>query len=96
MGQKMARKTFDVNQVVLKVNEMLAISTCSPEVRQGAMNVLETVLHETGNYRGFRYLLQGEVPAGELPGVNYKDGQLCDMPERFENTDRTRAYYFFA
>lgn len=97
----MARKTFEVNQLILQVNDMCKESTCSPDVRQGMMNLLENVLHETGNYRGFRYLLQDQVPAGEKPGVNYdvsENGTMVPHPDyekRFANTDRTRVYYFF-
>jgi len=88
----MARKTYDVEALVALVNGICKDSDPSrADVRQGAMNVLEAVLHQTGNYKGFRYLTTGEC-AGQ-PGVNYKDGQLLDMPERFENTDRTRVQY---
>lgn len=89
----MSRKTFDVNALTVTVNEMCANSTCSPEVRQGAMNVLEHVLHESGNYRGFQYLGADKVPAGEKPGINW--GFDNDYEARFFNTDPTRVYYYF-
>jgi hypothetical protein len=59
------------------------------------MNALEYVLHESGNYRGFRYLLAAEVPAGAKPGVIY-EGHLPhpDIEKRFANTDNTRVQYF--
>jgi len=52
----MTRKTFDVADMVAMTNEMLANSTCSPEIRKGWMGALEQVLFKTGNYKGFRYL----------------------------------------
>ena len=89
----MPRKTFNVSELVDLVNGICKDSDPSREdVRQGAMNVLETVLHESGNYKGFRYLLAEETTG--RPGVNYKDGQMLDYPARFENTDRTRVMYF--
>lgn len=88
------RKTVRVEELVKEANMMLKHSTCSSDVRQGVINFLESFLHDTGNYQGFRYLLQDEVPQGEKPGVNYLDG----MPHpnydlRFKDTDCTRVQY---
>ena len=88
----MSRKTYDVAQLIEMVNGILAVSTCSPAVREGSINVLEGVLIDTDNYRGFRYLNVAEVPAGEKPGIN------CDAEgynARFDNTDSTRRNYCF-
>jgi hypothetical protein len=90
----MARKTVNVNDLVVTVNEMCRLSTCSRDVRQGAINVLDRVLHSTDNYRGFKYLNKTEVPAGELPGINFECTEGYD--NKFKNTDPTRVYYFFA
>ena len=88
------RKTFNVSELVDMVNGICRHS--APEVaerRQGAMNVLETVLHETGNYKGFRYLLKDECKGN--PGVNYLGNMPHPDPElRFKDTDRTRVMYF--
>lgn len=85
----MARKTIDIKDVVEMVNDILSQSTCSPDVRQGAINVLEGILNRTGNYRGFYYLGARYVPAGEKPGVNLDS----DYEKRFVDTDRTRVFY---
>ena len=90
----MSRKTFDVNALTVTVNEMCANSTCSPEVRKGAMGLLEHVLHASGKYNGFKYLGANEVPPGELPGINW--GFENDYEAKFFNTDNTRVYYYFA
>ncbi len=90
----MARKTFNVNELVVTVNEMCRLSTCSRDVRQGAINVLEHVLHSTDNYRGFKFLGVEDIPAGELPGINW--GFENDPSARFFNTDKTRVYFYFA
>jgi hypothetical protein len=89
------KKTYPVETLVNKVNTVLKNS--APELverRKGAMILLEEVLHNTGNYGGFRYLLANEVEHGP-PGVNY----LGNMPHpdydrRFANTDHTRVHYF--
>jgi len=89
----MTRKTVNVADLIVDVNYTLSQSTCSPDVRQGAINVLEYVLHATGNYRGFRYLTAKEVPADQLPGINYGVDD-ADYEARFANTDKTRVQYF--
>lgn len=66
----MARKTYGVKALVERVNTMLATPNSTlwmkapgkdrdltPEeaFRMGMISVLESVLHETGNYKGFGY-----------------------------------------
>jgi hypothetical protein len=92
-----ARKTIKVTDLLDKVNDILATTTCNQDIRQGAINLLEHVLHETGNYRGFRYLDADEVPNGEKPGIILDPDSICphaDYQERFKNTDYTRIKYF--
>ena len=56
------RKTIDVEQVRRKANDLLALGANDPdsrptrEFRMGIMLLVEHVLHETGNYKGFQYL----------------------------------------
>lgn len=91
------RKTLDVVKFTAQINEVLSQSTCEPGIRQGMMTALETVLHQTGNYQGFRYLVENEVPSGHAPGINISpvDGQYLENFEaRFANTDRTRVSYY--
>ena len=90
----MTRKTFEVSKLVDTVNSILkSTGPERAETRQGMMNVLEHVLHETGNYKGFRYLLKDECEGN--PGVNYLNGvPHPDVNLRFDNTDRTRVMYF--
>lgn len=90
----MSRKTISVETLRVKVNEMLAKSTCSPDIRKGMMGLLEYALHETGNYNGFSYLHQTQVPDGQLPGINsIEDNVDHSYSERFANTDETRVHY---
>ncbi len=90
----MSRKTVKVEDLVATVNRMC--QTSGPEVkgiRQGMMFLLEDVLHQTHNYKGFRFLRADEC-VGQ-PGVNYVDNMPHpDIEKRFENTDSTRVQYF--
>jgi hypothetical protein len=99
----MARKTFEVETLKNIVNEVLATSSseygCTRDRRQGMMNLLEKVLHETGNYRGFRNLMLKDVPAGEKPGIMVNETGLIEhtpIEVRFDKatTDNTRVHYF--
>jgi len=88
-----ARKTIEVETLKNRINHMLAMGEDGPDFRSGLALLLESVLHETGNYRGFRYLLEGQCPG--LPGVNYLDGvPHPDYKKRFENTDDTRVEFY--
>ena len=91
------RKTVKVEDIRTQVNSMIAESTCSPDGRQGMIQVLTELLHQSGNYNGFRYMLPDEVPAGHRPGINNNisdDVTHDDLTEaRFKNTDPTRVQY---
>jgi hypothetical protein len=51
----MARKTCDVEKLKAHVNRRLAAEVSTPDGRWELARLLESVLHETGNYKGFRY-----------------------------------------
>lgn len=55
------RKTIEVGKVLKLANHMLAKSEVSAEQRKGVCSMLETILFETGNYQGFRYLDTSEI-----------------------------------
>jgi len=88
------RSTIDVDYVRDTVNSVLRNSgnNCPKERRQGMMNILEDILHSTGNYKGFKYLSRNDVPFAADPGVNL--GFENDYDARFAGTDRTRVEYF--
>lgn len=92
---KKGRKTVSVEAIVDQVNTSLKESTCSSETRMGMCTVLEQVLMASGNYNGFRYLDQNEVPKDQLPGVRVGDnGDCLTYEERFANTDESRRQYY--
>ena len=94
----MARKTIDIETLKQHINNRLSDTVfdgrrpniVGSDFRKGLMNTLEMVLHETGNYKGFRYLGLDEVPKGHLPGIkrNHRD-----EPD-WTDTDNTRVRYF--
>ena len=94
------RKTINVESVRTFVNRMLRDSHQSDHLdgksdtsfREGAISVLEEILHDSGNYKGFRYLTQDEVFNDCLPGVHRGEG--LSYEEKFNNTDGTRRYYY--
>lgn len=92
------KKTISVQAIKDDINKALKNSDyLTPDYRQGLISCVENVLHSTGNYNGFRYLTEDEVPKGEQPGINYDimtDLPFEDIGMRFSNTDETRRYYF--
>lgn len=86
------RKTVDINAIIEMANTLLKESTspAGKHIRHGVQLLLEDILHESGNYRGFRYLNQSEVPEGDLPGIiwNGNDDGSHSFP------DETRVQYY--
>lgn len=88
------RKTLSVKQLVQCANAMLKNSVNSPSYRAGVQSMVEEILHTSGNYKGFRYLKQEEVPPQKWPGIHTQaDGTMLPPSERFKFTDRTRVAY---
>lgn len=89
----MARKTFSVTEIRDSVNYLLAHNETragqAPEeavaFRMGAASVLEKILHDTGNYRGFGYLDSEVVP----DWARREDGKVL----RDGYDDSRRIYY---
>ena len=87
------RKTFCVEEFKQSINRMLAGSVISPEERKSMIIILEDVLMQTGNYNGFRYLNEKEVPVGHKAGINISEYFQPTHEELFGNTDNTRVCY---
>lgn len=85
-----ARKTFEVADLLEKINHRNMTSTCSSEVRDGWNSIMEEVLMRTNNYAGFSYLTAKEVPNGMLPGI----AQEVDGTNMFP--DETRKMFYVA
>ena len=99
----MARKTFDVSKIKDRVNFYLLNSKDSNRgERRGMMTMLEGILHDSGNYRGFGYLSVRDMENsvnGTTYGVRpYADSEELKMMQAegtlFDGTDNTRIHYF--
>lgn len=83
------RKTMEVKTLIRYINNRLQTSQDSEkENRKELMILAEVVLRETGNYCGFSYLPEEDVPSGYTVGIRYQDGVHV-----FEETDFTRIKY---
>lgn len=90
------RKTVEIESLVDYVNGILASErndTEARDMRKGAILVLEQALFLSGNYEGYRYLTNNELPDNIKPGVRFNGTQILDYPERFDDTDDTRRMY---
>ena len=58
----MARKTIEVGTLLHRVNYFLKNDRGTPDEREVMCSFIEGVLHDTGNYRGFRYLDSKDYP----------------------------------
>ena len=88
------RKTVCVSSILEDVNHLLATNVVSPESRWVAISLLEKILHDTGNYRGFGYLNHKDVPVNQKPGIQVDDlGNTLPYEQRFVNCDETRRFY---
>lgn len=53
---KVARKTVEVGKMLRIANSFLAAENTTADEREGVCALMEAILFETGNYRGYRYL----------------------------------------
>lgn len=83
------RKTFEVSQFRVWINDRLASDTLSPHEKYGLMCALDHILHETGNYKGFGYVYKDDV----RPCFPDKVGAEACNPEWDMTRDMRREYY---
>lgn len=97
MGQ---RKTFSVAELKKRANHFLLHSEDGwREQRKAWASMVEGVLMDTGNYRGFGYLNADNMRQSESGcsvGVRYSEATDPQQRynEHFVNTDDTRRFYF--
>ena len=90
----MARKTLSIEEFRTRINNSLATHTGGVEYGEGLIAALEEALRMTGQYHGFRYLEQHEVPDDELPGIYWVEDAEGNTDAVFNNTNPTRVHYF--
>lgn len=80
-----------MSKVLVKAIEMVnyrnANGRDTRDVREALNSFVETLLHDSRAYSGFSYLTRGEVPEGELPGIEPLDD------EKMFPDDSRRFYY---
>lgn len=85
------KKTIQVSYLREKINKMILFSENKNVNGREALIVLaESILHESGNYRGFGYIDKAVSLTGSTFGVDHSRPE----GERFEGTDKTRVHYF--
>jgi hypothetical protein len=89
------RKTIEISKLVEMANGILQNSGSEySDIRQGTMNLVESALFETKNYKGFRYLDETEVSADSRPGIRDTAISSTRGPDNFKDTDSTRIHYY--
>jgi hypothetical protein len=58
---KIARKTAEVGTLLHRLNYFLANENTTAEEREVMCQFVEGILHDTGNYEGYRYLDTTEI-----------------------------------
>lgn len=61
MAKKTARKTVEVGALLYRLNYFLASDKSTAEEREVMCTFVEGILHDTGNYEGYRYLDTDEI-----------------------------------
>lgn len=87
------RTTVRVCDILELVNRRNRTGTQTPEQREGANCLLESILHETGNYNGFGYLGACSVPPGFWPGIHFRMVEGLRRPD-FDDTDASRVTFY--
>ena len=88
---KPRRKTISVEKMKLMINTANKSVYGTREQRQGANSILEHVLHETGNYKGFWHYRADELPNDR----RVKAGIIFDsVNHNHEFPDDSRVFYF--
>lgn len=85
-----ARKTIDIATILDEANKYLSSDNpnITPDMRKGCASLLESILHDTGNYQGFNYIawINGGCDRWRA------DGQPLDNSDYLG--DETRRVYF--
>lgn len=94
---KRARKTIPIMDIKKRVNNFLRDTKdfMKPERESMAM-MLESILTDTGNYKGFGYITKESMKANSKEGTTFGIGEWDDKKFRFDFavTDSSRIYYY--
>lgn len=92
----MKHKTIKIEELRTLVNALLLHSADDQEEqRSGMVTVLQQVLSDTGNYKGFGYLTPRDMLSsdqGKTPGINHYE--ITNPDDRFTNCLTYRRIYY--
>jgi hypothetical protein len=83
------RKTVDIRKIVQIANGILSQRGGTAESRYTVITMLDSILLEAGQYKGYRYLTPMEVHPEDEPGIF----PSRDADKMFSGTDCTRRAY---
>jgi hypothetical protein len=87
-----SKKTVTVQSIKERVNKFNIISPDDSRERRITLSCfLESILHETGNYRGFNYLDKKEM---EKAGLSFGVYRAESGDWAFDGTDDSRVFYY--
>ena len=73
---KPARKTVEVGTLLHRVNYFLASDRSTADEREVMCTFIEGVLHDTGNYRGYRYLDTDQIEGNGSRRYYFVSGKI--------------------
>lgn len=81
------RKTLEIEAIKQKANKFFRVTPNDWTLQREAIQAfVNTLLHETGNYKGFQYLTENQVDKGLTFGIEFFEGGN----KRF---DESRIYF---
>ena len=75
---KVARKTIEVGKMLRMANSFLAAENTTADEREGVCALMEAILFETGNYRGYRYLDTDQIEGNGSRRFYFPSGKIVD------------------
>jgi hypothetical protein len=72
----MVRKTVEVGTLLYRLNYFLASDKSTAEEREVMCQFVEGILHDTGNYEGFRYLDTDEIEGNGSRRFYFVSGKI--------------------
>jgi hypothetical protein len=73
---KIARKTIAVGTLLHRLNYFLANDKGTADEREIMISFVEGILHDTGNYRGYRYLDTSEIEGNGSRRYYFVSGKI--------------------
>jgi hypothetical protein len=81
---KPARKTVEVGTLLYRLNYFLASDKSTAEEREVMCTFVEGILHDTGNYMGYRYLDTAEIEGNGTRRFYFVGPRILDDYEAAE------------